>query len=667
MFNEFDKRDDVKHLASFGLLKDYVNRHCSPASIEVMLQHLLSEKEDLVWLTFITNPKNFKNLALEIITIHKNDKLDLATTVIEIKLLINSLPNKNYDLEILAPYIFSRSKIPFLFRSNLDREVMNGNKNAGLVSTSFANSFSKQNLGQFFKEHIGEVLDYWYKEIINGNVNNKDARHIPAKIRSEIEKLQDYFRNPNVTPIQGPELSYVFANLFTETDFDRLSKLFIHSHFLTLKLTIPQIKVFMSKLGYRGAKTMLTSISKWLSKINVANHDGVFLTENIIEFLVNNKDIKASLAHLDNLRRLTREGKFNLKNTLQRDLEFQRFITEFTWLNSQQTLIISPQTYNDFSNLKKLPAQKYYSLSLTNTHKEHAERVAHEAVYFLQYLYKIRSLTKREIVVIGNDRYGRQWIVEPLEEHLPASDFSISYFRAPSHMSMRLKVRNKLPNHVQLGFSKNFITNLNKNMPHLIIADSASAGRNINQIKYSRAARDYVNWIAAFNHIRSEQNASKYVNKMQLPNNHIDELTKWHEFTSVCRQIQPWVNKGTPYTVRHWAPYKSSKIMLGDFTTNYKEPDFSINEPLVILANPAIYNNQLPNLPKAFYSTKPYYFDGPENLVSETVRFGFGNHGFETRLEGPTTDMFIEKIQGEIKTSILATLTSNNPQELNSD
>ena len=97
MLNEFDKRDGIKRLDSFGLLIDYANRHCSPASIEVMLQHLLSEKEDLVWLTFITNPKNFKKLALEIITIHKNDKLDIESTVIEIQFLFNSTPNNISD------------------------------------------------------------------------------------------------------------------------------------------------------------------------------------------------------------------------------------------------------------------------------------------------------------------------------------------------------------------------------------------------------------------------------------------------------------------------------------------------------------------------------------------------------------------------------------------
>ena len=624
-----------------------------------MLQHLLGKKEDSAWVTFITNHRHFKNVVSEIILIHKNDKLDLATAVIEIKHLINSLRGKPPGPKTILPYIFNRSKIPLRFRNNLDNAVINGNEKLGLISISFAQSFSREQLDYFFKERTGDVSNYWYEQIIKCNVNEKDARLIPVHIGSHISKLMDYFDTSAENLTEHSEISGIVATLFTTRTFETLTKLFIHSHSLALKLTIHQIKVFASRLEYRTGKARITSISKWLSKINVANHDGVLLTDNIIEYLVTSNDIKNSLAYLDNLRQLTRQGKFDLTNILQRDLEFQRYTTELTWLNSQQSLIISPQTYNEFSNLRLLPVQKYYKLSLTKLHKQHAERVAHEAVFFLKYLHKIRKLTTREIVIIGNDRYGRQWIVEPLEQHLPAKDFSIRYFRAPSHMSMRLKVRNKLPNYVQLGFSKDFIVNLNKNMPHLVIADSASAGRALNQIKYSRAARDYVNWVVAFNHIRSKQIASKYVNKMQLPDNHINELIKWHEFTSVCRQIQPWVNEGTPYSIGHWAPYKSSTVILGDFDTNYKEPDFSKNEPLVILANPAIYNNQTNHLPKVFHSTKPYYFDGPENLVSETVRLGFGNHGFETRLEGPTTDMFIDAIQSQIKKTIVDILKSN--------
>ena len=659
MLNEFDKRDDVKRLAPFKLLMDYANQYTSPASFEVMLQHLLGKKEDFDWTTFITNHRHFKNVVSEIITIHKNDKLDLATTVIEIKQLVDSARKRNPDSETILLYIFNRSKIPLRFRNKLDNEVISGNEKLGLISISFAQSFSRQRLNYFFKERTDDVSEYWYEQIIKNNVDEKDARLIPVHIASNVSKLMVYFETAAGNPINDSTISAIATTLFTERTFKALTNLFIYSHSLALKLTIPQIKVFTSRLEYRIAKARITSISKWLSKINVANHDGVLLTDNIIEYLANSNDIKNSFAHLDNLRQLTRQGKFDLKNILQRDLEFQRYTTELTWLNSQQSLIISQQTYDEFSNLKLLPAQKYYKLSLTKLHKQHAERVAHEAVFFLKYLYKIRRLTKREIVIIGNDRYGRQWIVEPLEQHLPAKDFSIRYFRAPSHMSMRLTVRNKLPNHVQLGFSKDFIVNLNKNMPHLVIADSASAGRALDQIKYSRATRDYVNWVAAFNHIRSKQIASKYVNKMQLPDNHINELVKWHEFTSVCRQIQPWINEGDSYSVAHWAPYKSSTVFLGDFETNYKEPDFSKNEPLVILANPAIYNIQPANLPKVFHSTKPYYFDGPENLVSETVRLGFGNHGFETRLEGPTTDMFIDAIQSQIKKTIVDILKSD--------
>ena len=166
MLNEFDKRDDVKRLAPFKLLMDYASRYSSSASIEVMLQHLLGKKEDFAWVAFITNHRHFKNVVSEIISIHKNDKLDLATAVIEIKHLINSLTGKTPDPKTILPYIFNRSKIPLRFRNKLDNAVIIGNEKPGLISISFAQSFSRQQLDYFFKERTGDVADYWYEQII---------------------------------------------------------------------------------------------------------------------------------------------------------------------------------------------------------------------------------------------------------------------------------------------------------------------------------------------------------------------------------------------------------------------------------------------------------------------------------------------------------------------
>ena len=71
-------------------------------------------------------------------------------------------------------------------------------------------------------------------------------------------------------------------------------------------------------------------------------------------------------------------------------------------------------------------------------------RAAYEAVGLLQFLNGFRARTSREIVVLGNDRFGRQWFVEPLEEYLE-ENFSVCSFRVRSGTSTRLSVPNSLP------------------------------------------------------------------------------------------------------------------------------------------------------------------------------------------------------------------------------
>ena len=118
MLNAFDKRDDVKRLAPFKLLMAYANRYASSASIEVMLQHLLGKKDDFAWIAFITNHRHFKNVVSEIIAIHKNDKLDLATSVIEIKHLL--IPEKAKPLTQKQFCHISSTGHKFLYGSEIN-------------------------------------------------------------------------------------------------------------------------------------------------------------------------------------------------------------------------------------------------------------------------------------------------------------------------------------------------------------------------------------------------------------------------------------------------------------------------------------------------------------------------------------------------------------------
>ena len=68
----------------------------------------------------------------------------------------------------------------------------------------------------------------------------------------------------------------------------------------------------------------------------------------------------------------------------------------------------------------------------------------------------------------------------------------------------------------------------------------------------------------------------------------------------------------------------------------------------MVAANPGIYRTEGDDLPALLRDTEPYYFNDPEKTVREEIVPGFGEHGFEPRVAGFTTDEYVAAIQGQV-------------------
>ena len=99
--------------------------------------------------------------------------------------------------------------------------------------------------------------------------------------------------------------------------------------------------------------------------------------------------------------------------------------------------------------------------------------------------------------------------------------------------------------------------------------------------------------------------------------------------------------------------------MLGDFPMRAAYPDPTDDKPQVVISNADIYRTEGDDIYETLRGTEPYYFDGPEKYVKETVEFGFGEYGLETRVKGPTTDEFVARVQKEITAEVGRLLQSN--------
>ena len=186
-----------------------------------------------------------------------------------------------------------------------------------------------------------------------------------------------------------------------------------------------------------------------MAGINTQNHDGVTLTPALVEHL-SSGDIHARIADLDQRRRATTLGQFDPNDLLQRELEYRRYASEArrqpTWPQDEVG------QRRAFDALELLPPQQEEDCSLTDQDYLEVQRAAWEAHGLLDFLRHFRAHTQRSIVVVGNERYGRHFVVEPLEPHLAAT-LPCATSAPPSHLSMRLTVPHYTERFQRNGFA----------------------------------------------------------------------------------------------------------------------------------------------------------------------------------------------------------------------
>ena len=547
-------------------------------------------------------------------------------------------------IEAEIEHLRQRAQIPARVRQQLDQMVSEIER---LQSTG--------ELG----DDTDEVFSHWFDELVAGRLTEEQARAIPVQLVAARDLMLSAFAEMERAPeVDKDNLYDLLPFVFKSSDIAGVAQLVIRVYQLKLRIDIDQIQAFLTPFLHCNSideiMRRLDRLGQWMTQFEGRNYEGVMFTPVVTRYLAEHSDFDAALAEFDRLRTETLKGQFRLDNELQRDLEFLRFAHLNANLNGGRRG--GDEQYAAFKSLPVLLLASQETVELSEQHLAQAKRYGYQAACFLQFLRHFKDNTLRPIVVVGNDRYGRQWVVEPLQDYLK-DDFTLRYDRVRSHTSFRLRVPHEVENKVRAGFPQDFVRELSEQIPHVIIVDARNPVRGPGMMKMSRGARDYVNWFMVFNDIRAEGDISKYEHDGAIP--HLSELRKWYEFDVVRRSIKPWVKPGPTYKITHWAPELKEYVMLGDFAMRAEYPDPSSDKPQVVMSNADIYRTEGDDLYETLQGTQPYYFDGPEKYVKETVEFGFGEYGLETRVKGPTTDEFVAKVQQEITAEVERLLQSN--------
>ncbi len=547
-------------------------------------------------------------------------------------------------IEAEIEYLRQRARIPARVRQQLDQMVskIERLRSAGVLG-----------------DDTDSVFTHWFDELMAGRLTEAQARAIPGQLVTARDLMLSAFAEME----RGPEINEgniydLLAFVFKSSDIEGITQLVIRVYQIGLRVDIDQIQTFLTPFLHHNSideiLRRLDRLGQWMTQFEGRNYEGVMFTPVVTRYLAEHSDFEAALAEFDRLRAETLEGQFRLDNELQRDLEFIRFAHLEANLNGGRRG--SDEQYTTFKVLPVLLPPCQETVKLSEQHLAQAKRYGYQAACFLQFLRHFKDRTPRTTVVVGNDRYGRQWVVEPLQDYLK-DDFTLRCDRVRSHSSFRLRVPHEVEGKARAGFPQDFVRELSEKMPHVVIVDARNPVRGSGMMKMSRGARDYVNWFMAFNDIRAEGDSSKYEHDGAIP--HLSELRKWYEFDVVRRLIKPWVKPGPTYKITHWAPELKEYVMLGDFAMRAVYPDPTDDKPQVVISNADIYKTEGDDIYETLRGTQPYYFDGPERYVKETVEFGFGEYGLETRVKGPTTDEFVARVQQEIAAEVGRLLQSD--------
>ena len=639
-----------------------------------LLSTVVHETADSAWRQFLLVGDNFAEVVGQVIAISDKDSKSPKEVLDSVRGLVDAAYTHapKGAGQFLKTYLKHRPSFPDSIRGELDALAMRGKRRVALRAATFAAEMERIQPFRPDSKVAEAVSEHWYQRILQGSITARQIRRIPAQILTAKERLLNHLRETEGdSQIDEEAVFEGYVGVFQSTDILALTEVIVEVprfnliHRFHVEFGVAEIGLFLRNFPKAEMLNRFEKLETWLGKYHKTNHDGTILTPPLIDFLSKDSDFDSLLSELDRYRADTRNGRFDISNILQRDLEFRRFVYEYTRVLEPLTYQLQnrypppkshKELYRLFDQLEALPPVTVDESGLSEQHLAEVGRTAYEAVEFLKFLRGFRARSSRHIVVVGNDRYGRQWVVEPLEVYLNEG-FTLRYDRVRSGTSTRLSV--------PPAFPREFVKEINERMPHIVIVDASHAPPDNDVMQLSRGLRGYAHWFAVFNDLRAEGDVTSYRDESSLPAEHFPELMKWHDYVARKEQLREWVSPGQTYRVTTWAPELRDTVILGDMRVKRcpavpheemgGDPDkigIQSNLPMVVLANPIIYRTEGDDLPDALRGTTPRHFDDPEAHAVDSVVFGFGSHGLETRLEGMSTEQFVQAAQGHIKKEI---------------
>lgn len=467
-----------------------------------------------------------------------------------------------------------------------------------------------------------------YKEIVDNDIKKGSLAKAEALI--EFGKLMSKLR-PDITDTQ--RVSQCWVERFIEGKVTLLELVRVPLVITSLLISEnsflekhPELKNKSPLLNDRiislfTDRRIAASPNEIISLLNA----GIFPTDKLITFI---KEENEALSKLEEFQQQTAIGQLDPTSPIQKDLEFTKYLFHSPDLGLDTSY--EQFTMLPFSETK--PGGLPYSFTLE------ADATAYEAGNLYQLAKKIVD-SGRRLHVVGNDRFGATFYVDPLRDELQQLGVDISVYRAPSSNTNWNSTANAL--------SARFLVERVMRGEDLMIVDGSKQPEAINDqgVKIDRlpsAQLRYLNNLLAF----IQATGANCPIELRRHLNHLNSLPDDSEFKQVLSNMISQLDKSLDsinFRFAHWLPdAHATSITYGNLVdADYQPVDLGFDGTQVIFANPVINPERSSILPAAFKDHTIGFWDDYNNHLKGKV-FELTPYGLQWTLSGVTEAQLAE-------------------------
>lgn len=281
---------------------------------------------------------------------------------------------------------------------------------------------------------------------------------------------------------------------------------------------------------------------------------------------------------------------------------------------------------------------------LTSYEKFEAEITAFEAAQTYWFL-RSRQESGRPVEVIGNQRYGKLFVIEPLEKLLEEVGISYNY--------PYIRSTSALSTDIHEVFEDQFVKKIITNSPDIVIVDGTARSFYQGYTRYPKSMYAFLNWFLAF-----DETLGTGFNPIAVHRRKLFEENPM--FKGLGRRLWDQHPISPRYQLSFWSPSPTNRILIGESAITLPFIHPSSYSPHIIFANP-VSDPETTTYPKEqMRSHTPAYFDDPEKRRTPTSNSDHPQP-LELAKKIRTCDQFIAAVQAHIRKVLPEFLDSTKP------